>query len=113
MMVGVRDRGQGKQGGKVSILACRHNLAKSPKKRCQPTSGPVHVHARLAHLCRIVQRSSWLSGGYGPDFTYREAMAPGGLLAAAGMSAFMAVIGAVFALRPLREAAKRCGCFSI
>lgn len=56
---------------------------------------------------RIVQRSSWLAGGgYGPDFKYREAMAMTSLLAAAGNSAFTAAIGAVFAIGPLRNAAK-------
>lgn len=57
--------------------------------------------------CRIVQRSSLLNGLYGPDFKYREAMAPGGLLGAAAMSGMMAGIGAMFALAPLRNLAKK------
>ncbi|KAF8057624.1 trans-acting enoyl reductase [Scenedesmus sp. PABB004] len=60
---------------------------------------------------RIVQRSSWLAGGYGEDFKYREAMAlpagAGGLLGAAGVSAAMVGVGAMFALAPLRNLAKR------
>ncbi|WIA42929.1 hypothetical protein OEZ86_008843 [Tetradesmus obliquus] len=56
---------------------------------------------------RIVQRSSLLNGLYGPDFKYREAMAPGGLLGAAAMSGMMAGIGAMFALAPLRNLAKK------
>eukprot|EP00882_Tetradesmus_deserticola_P012957 GHRQ01013735.1.p1 GENE.GHRQ01013735.1~~GHRQ01013735.1.p1 ORF type:complete len:414 (+),score=232.18 GHRQ01013735.1:272-1513(+) len=55
---------------------------------------------------RIVQRSSLLNGLYGPDFKYREAMAPGGLLGAAAMSGLMAGLGAMFALGPLRALAK-------
>jgi hypothetical protein len=56
---------------------------------------------------RIVQRSSYLNSGYGSDFKYREAMSSPSVLGAGAMSAGMAAVGAMFALGPLRNIAKK------
>jgi hypothetical protein len=64
---------------------------------------------RSRHGCcsRIVQLSNYLNGGYGADFKYREAMASSSLPAAGLMAAGMAGVGAMFALSPLRNLAKK------
>eukprot|EP00878_Enallax_costatus_P002058 GHUV01002224.1.p1 GENE.GHUV01002224.1~~GHUV01002224.1.p1 ORF type:complete len:439 (+),score=107.02 GHUV01002224.1:127-1443(+) len=56
---------------------------------------------------RIVQRSSYLNGYYGSDFKYREAQATNGLVGASLVSSMMVGIGAMFALGPARNFAKR------
>jgi hypothetical protein len=55
---------------------------------------------------RIVQYSSYLTGGYGPDFRYTEASGMKSLAAATAMSVGMAAVGAMFAFSFLRNLAK-------
>lgn len=74
---------------------------------CQPAASvpaplrPIHTHSR------IVQRSSYLNSGYGSDFKYREAMSSPSIVGASAMSAGIAAVGAMFALSPLRNIAKK------
>jgi hypothetical protein len=71
-------------------------------------SSPLPPHFLCVFVCsRIVQRSSYLNGSYGSDFKYREAMTSTSLLGAGAMSAGMAGVGAMFALGPIRNLAKK------
>lgn len=100
-------------------LAAAHGLSSGPDKpagimpryipAAQSWSGPwlmEGVNAKVVQATNaLLARCTTMQ--YGKDFKYTEAMAVGGAVGAAMLSAFMVLVGAVVGLPPLRALARR------